>query len=967
LIGAPVVRSARRLAAAVLCLAISPMGVAFAAEPPADVGASGAPTLVGIWSRQERELIASALRRLPPGIVARAPKRIIRDRALCEPDGLPPDDVLLDARGDAHLCVSRPEGGALDAGREVALALLFGFDHALRWSEDPSWRRLNGWQLSLIHPLQPRPDNLHPAGFVAPRGGRSPRWDLVAFAAALLLEEPGGDGVACRLLAQAAFVDGRLERLHAGGAVGAAHARCAAFERWAALDRITDVEIVLATPSTASAASLFGHVFLRIAYRDDDGSSPLHRSNTIAFLADNDVPFAADRGYALKGITGFYTASLHQRPFLDAYREYVVLEGRDLRRWRLNLTAAERRDLMLRLWTAERAARTSYYFFRRNCATLMLDIVDQARGSADALRSPGLLAAPPASLLEPWARARGADGAPLLQFVPEPLWSFDHRARRTSRHRRELEERLTGTLGAGKGAALRAVFEETHRPAPAARAAAYERLAAALAAPRSGADDDVRAWLSDSATIESHLSTLANLEAEARADQERHRRVGAAVADLIGRLQADAAALRASGTGAVAAGALEQAVRSVAGDDADDRLAGYQTLLAVVRGLPSDPGAGAIADRVRLLALLQSEARYDVARMKRVPGLRDALLFPDAARAIDEQPYVAGHADLVRVPIETRVSDPLRSLQRTRQALFAGRGLDTSETFEERRAADAAAVVRAERAAYEGSLSRSGIDQTAVLAGVVADRALPGGSAAVLTVAGALYDERIGDHRRFGFPSDTALVVGRSALSASWRDGRPVVQAFDSRLFGYRSLRQALPETGRARGPFGWELYLDLAGNPGRNLTAQTKVGWGVLAPVLDRHELGDHLLFGVGLAYHAYFPGGAAGSPGRQHGLALPAFLETRLGVGAMPRHRSWIGARLWAEPLAIGGGVPDRALVDAGVSLEAHLALRARADSGAHDPAVLLRLQAQRSALSFDGHPGRTEVMLAAGVELR
>src|SRR5204862_3133999 len=134
-----------------------------------------------------------------------------------------------------------------------------------------------------------------------------------------------------------------------------------------------DVEVVLATPSTAMAASLFGHVFLRLVYRDDDGDTPLHASWTIAFLADNEVPFTADPTYALKGIAGYYTASLHDRAFLDAYREYAVLEGRDLRRWRLNLTAAERRDLMERLWTTKGAGRFAYYFFRRNCATLMLD------------------------------------------------------------------------------------------------------------------------------------------------------------------------------------------------------------------------------------------------------------------------------------------------------------------------------------------------------------------------------------------------------------------------------------------------------------------------------------------------------------------------------------------------------------------------------------------------------------------
>ena len=71
------------------------------------------------------------------------------------------------------------------------------------------------------------------------------------------------------------------------------------------------------------------------------------------------------------------------------------------------------------------------------------------------------------------------------------------------------------------------------------------------------------------------------------------------------------------------------------------------------------------------------------------------------------------------------------------------------------------------------------------------------------------------------------------------------------------------------------------------------------------------------------------------------------------------------------VGTGVPKRAIVDAGASLEAHLALRRRVDGGAHDPAVLIRLEAARSALSFDNiryaTPERLDVIASAGIELR
>jgi hypothetical protein len=912
------------------CIAVG----SFLAIASASLDATASPVLTGAWSPQERARVEEVLARVPAAILARAPRVVLRDRDACEPDGLPSDDDLMDGQGRMHLCA--PGRSALDVGRQVVLALMFAFDRAARWSDEPAWRRINGWQLSLAHPLRPRPDNQSEAAFVAPRGPRSPRWDLVSFVAALFVDED--HGVGCRLLSQTAFVRRRLAALGAPPAPPA----CPAFERWADLDRLADVEIVLATPSTAMAASLFGHILVRLVYRDDDGATPLHVSQSVAFLADNDVPFAADRAYALKGIAGYFTASLHERPFLDAYREYVVLEGRDLRRWRLNLSPAERRDLMERIWTAERASRTKYYFFSRNCATLMLDLIDQARPSGFTADAPGLLAAPPASLLEPLARASGADGAPFLQFVEEPLYSFDHRARLTSRHRRDVEARIATRVDVADRPAVRAAFDRAHDAQTEVRAAAYDQLGRELAGRDAGDDADVRAWLQDSATIESHLSTLANLEAEARADVERHRKVRATVETLVAGLAADGAP-----------------VRDVTSDDPETRMVGYRGLLAFIRTAPD-----AVAARARLLALLQSEARYDVARMKGAPGgLRAALLFPDPALPIDEQAYVPGYADLIHVPVETRVSGALRSLQRTRRTLFVARHFDDASAADEPDAL--AAVIRSERREYDAAMSRSGIDQVAVLAGIAGDGAQDS-PAAVFALEGALYDERLGDHRRFGFPSDTAMVVGRNATFVALGDRRPALRSYDTRLFGYRTVRRTIPES-PAHAAFGWELYLDLAGNWTRNLAAEPKLGWGVLAPVFDRRDLGDHVLLGVGLAYHAYFPGGSGLPASRQHGLGAPASLEVRLGLGALPRHRSWIGGHLWVQPMAVGTGGPDRVVVDAGASLEAHLALRERPESGRHDPAVLVRVQATRSALSFDPNPERVEAIASAGLELR
>jgi hypothetical protein len=922
-------------------------GAARGAESPLPTGVVLEPAAA--WPGPVRAAVATTLARLPRAIRARGPSAIIRDATACDRDGLPEDEALVDRAGRLHLCPAPANAAPGALGHQAALAWLFAFDRVAGWSADPAWRRLNGWRPSLAAAWALRADNDDPAGFAAPRGQRSPGWDLTTFMAAWLLDPVGTDGgIACRLISQARFVQGRL------GNEAPSPRRCEAFEGWADLDRLDAVEVVLAAPSTAMIGSLFGHLLVRLAYRDDDGRTPLHLSRTVAFLADNDVPFDADPTYALKGITGRYHASLHQRAFLDSYREYVVVEGRDLRRWRLNLTEAERRAMLERIWTVAHSARYAYYFFRRNCATLMVDLVDSVLPPA---RDPGItgwLASPPASTLEPWQRERGADGRPLLEFVGDPIVSFDHQARLTSRHRLLLEAGLGAGLAEDEAAVLAGALRDAHDPNPEVRASAYERLGALLGDPRAGTADDVHAWLRDAGAVESYLSTLLNEQAEAREEKARRVRVRAAADDLAATLDREGTALAVMGDAREQGLRLVTAVHEVAADDPAARLGGYRALAELLPSLAS----AELAARARRLALLISEARYDVERMKEVPGLRDALLFVDPGKTIDEQPYVVGFEDLIRPPLETRIAPPLRSLQRTKERLFAARDLGAAAA-----PGDPEQDTKTVQRAYEASLSRSGIDQFALLGGLT----VGGGTtpAAGIVIDGALYDERLGDHRRFGFPSDTALVVARSSVLLTVADGAPVVAVYDARAFGYRSLRLPLPEAGGSPWPIGWEVYVDLSGSRARDLSAEAKVGWGLLVELVERSDLRDFLLCGVGLAYEGYFPSTTAPMAGMPQTLAAPLSLELRWGLGAEPRYRSWIGARAWGEPIVPFAGARLGLRSEVGAAVELHAALPG--SIRAHDPALLVRGEIRRTALTFGDAATATEALVALGVELR
>ena len=928
--------------------------------------------LVGNWSAEERSAIERTSERIPDEI--RAPATIVRDATGCGDETTLPDDDhdLLDERGWIHLCAPTP-GVSPDAiARQVTEARIFAFDRASGWSEDRGWRRLNRWRRSAGSGFALRAANLDPAGFAEPRGRRSPRWDLATYLAALLLDAPGDDGgIGCRLISQARFLRARVT-------VPIGPARCSAFEEWAALDRLAGVEVVLAAPSTAMLGSLFGHLFLRLCYRDgerdaDGGdTTPAHLSRTVAFLADNDMPFTEDPTYAVKGIVGSYAASLHERAFLDVYRDYVVVEGRDLRRWRLNLTDGERRQLLERIWTALHGTKVAYYFFRRNCATLMVDLVDDIRGPAADDAAPGWLAAPPATTLEPWADARGADGAPLLQFVPEPIDSFEHRARDAARHRLALEPALVDALPPGASDRATAALRDVHAPAVLVRASGYQRLGSLLAG--AGSAGDLRAWLADSATIETHLSALANLEAEAREDRQRRDRVRAARDAILARLAADARGSRggdgATSVPAVLGERLNHALDRLGSSSADARLDGYRALLALTRAPGIDPD---LCARLRLLALLQSELRFDVVRMKAEPGLREALLFSDPDAPIQRQRYLAGYESLLELPCETRVSPSLLSLQKAKQQLFAARRLASADADGEVPSAAAATVQRQQHEAreYQASLPHSGIDRFALLGALAAGGA--GAPRAGLMLSAALYDEQLGDHHRFGFPSDTALVVGRSALFLALGAGTPSIAAYDMRIIGYRSLRAPLPESGSGRWPLGWELYATLEGDHTCAITTAPKLGWGLLAPISDRGELTDHALASLSIAYSAYFPESGAIVDRAAQAISAPLAVELRTGVGAEPRYRSWCAARAWIEPMATLAAGRTSFRSEAGARIEANIHLGSALGSGtriagaAHAPALVARAQIVRATLTFTGATAATVALFSAGFDLR
>jgi hypothetical protein len=135
-----------------------------------------------------------------------------------------------------------------------------------------------------------------------------------------------------------------------------------------------------------------------------------------------------------------------------------------------------------------------------------------------------------------------------------------------------------------------------------------------------------------------------------------------------------------------------------------------------------------------------------------------------------------------------------------------------------------------------------------------------------------------------------------------------------------------------------------------------------VLAPIVSRDDLRDHILAAASLSYGLVFPGGDASHAGRPHLVGIPIAIELRAGLGAGLRRRSWVAARAWAEPRLIVAGGSRRAVVAAGAALELRLAL---SPGGESPTAVLVRGEVTTGTLTWNGTA--TEALLAAGVAFR
>jgi len=151
---------------------------------------------------------------------------------------------------------------------------------------------------------------------------------------------------------------------------------CPKYNKWTLNNSIKSISIVYASGYLGNPASYYGHVLLKLNSNRSNGDARLFDPsvNYGAIIPQNEDPIT----YIAKGIFGGYDGGFTQTDYYFHNRNYGELELRDIWEYEMNLEQWEVDFIVAHVWEVLHK-RYTYYFFRKNCAyrlAELLEIVD---------------------------------------------------------------------------------------------------------------------------------------------------------------------------------------------------------------------------------------------------------------------------------------------------------------------------------------------------------------------------------------------------------------------------------------------------------------------------------------------------------------------------------------------------------------------------------------------------------------
>jgi len=241
--------------------------------------------------------------------------------------------------------------------------------------------------------------------FLSPDGRHNPDKELIATIKAMY-QAPGKDPdrhPQCQFPARFIWLKQQLGKDNAPPAVS-----CPEFRNWTDDHSVESISIVYATGYLGNPASFYGHTFLKFNSANG-GSEFLDKTiNYGAVVPDGENPVT----YIFKGIFGGYIGGFSEVSYYFHNNNYGENELRDLWEYSLNLKQESVELIVAHAWEVIKKEYT-YFFFRKNCAYRMAELVEIVEG-VNVIR-PHLVTMPQALIKS--FMASSVDGAPLVQEV----------------------------------------------------------------------------------------------------------------------------------------------------------------------------------------------------------------------------------------------------------------------------------------------------------------------------------------------------------------------------------------------------------------------------------------------------------------------------------------------------------------------------------------------------------------------
>lgn len=323
--------------------------------------------------------------------------------------------------------------GALhDINRQLLHYILQRYDQINKVSLSSSWRQLSGWQR---RPWGYVANNQDPRAYATRSGLNNPQEDFITTALAYILPQSSTveNSIKCRIPGKYNFMRQHFSGYHSLLEQG--DIQCRSMERGFLDDvefldfvsgkpldmgpitpeTVSGFELLYATPGTGDASEIAGHLLLRIKLKNNPRAEQSGRENpkdlVVSFLANTvagsstTVPPTAvntkqckrnwfnlvDDGakdfnafqsimQSLRGLSGGFLTVMDRQPLGLAIKKYTIEEDRDLLRYELVLTQEQKHKLLQRLYLAKKNYSARYYFFKQNCASVLVKVIGQGIG-----------------------------------------------------------------------------------------------------------------------------------------------------------------------------------------------------------------------------------------------------------------------------------------------------------------------------------------------------------------------------------------------------------------------------------------------------------------------------------------------------------------------------------------------------------------------------------------------------------